>query len=109
MHILSNTIATRKGKVVRKREPHLAESLYRLEIPGAAGAAPHQPQQAQADPDAKNHNRPPHPPHNENIISTSVSEAQYKIPTDEKHYRKCSFIAYSAPHCLLRILTKMLL
>ena len=34
--------------------------------------------------------------HNENIISTSVSEAVEKIPTDEKDYRKCSFIAYFA-------------
>ena len=29
--------------------------------------------------------------HNDNIISTSVSEAVEKIPTDEKDYRKCSF------------------
>ena len=34
--------------------------------------------------------------HNENIISTSVSEAVEKIPTDEKDYRKCSFIIYFA-------------
>ena len=26
-----------------------------------------------------------------NIISTSVSDAVEKIPTDEKDYRKCSF------------------
>ena len=26
---------------------------------------------------------------NDNIISTSVSEAAEKIPTDEKDYRKC--------------------
>ena len=26
---------------------------------------------------------------NDNIISTSVSEAVEKIPTDEKYYRKC--------------------
>ena len=30
--------------------------------------------------------------HNDNIISTSVSEAVEKIPTDEKDYRKCSFM-----------------
>ena len=29
---------------------------------------------------------------NDNIISKSVSEAVEKIPTDEKDYRKCSFI-----------------
>ena len=34
--------------------------------------------------------------HNENIISTSVSEAVEKIPADEKDYRKCSFIVYFA-------------
>ena len=28
---------------------------------------------------------------NDNIISTSVSDAVEKIPTDEKDYRKCSF------------------
>ena len=33
---------------------------------------------------------------NDNIISTSVSEAVKKIPTDEKDYRKCSFIVYFA-------------
>ena len=33
---------------------------------------------------------------NDNIISTSVSEAAEKIPTDEKDYRKCSFIVYFA-------------
>ena len=27
-----------------------------------------------------------------NIISTTVSEAVEKIPTDEKDYRKCSFM-----------------
>ena len=32
---------------------------------------------------------------NDNII-TSVSEAVEKIPTDEKDYRKCSFIGYFA-------------
>ena len=32
----------------------------------------------------------------DNIISTSVSEAVEKIPTDEKDYRKCSFIIYFA-------------
>ena len=30
--------------------------------------------------------------HNDNIISTSVSEAVERIPTDEKDYRKCSFM-----------------
>ena len=34
--------------------------------------------------------------HKYNIISTSVSEAAEKIPTDEKDYRKCSFIVYFA-------------
>ena len=33
---------------------------------------------------------------NDNIISKSVSEAVEKIPTDEKDYRKCSFIVYFA-------------
>ena len=28
----------------------------------------------------------------DNIISTSVSEAVEEIPTDEKDYRKCSFM-----------------
>ena len=30
--------------------------------------------------------------HNDNIISTRVSEAVEKIPTNEKDYRKCSFM-----------------
>ena len=30
--------------------------------------------------------------HNDNMISTSVSVAVEKIPTDEKDYRKCSFM-----------------
>ena len=30
--------------------------------------------------------------HNDNITSTSVSEAVKKIPTDEQDYRKCSFM-----------------
>ena len=30
--------------------------------------------------------------HNDNIISTSVSKAVDKIPTDEKDYCKCSFM-----------------
>ena len=30
-----------------------------------------------------------------NIISTSVSEAVEKIPTDEKDYRKCSFMCFT--------------
>ena len=34
--------------------------------------------------------------HNENIISTSVSEVVENIPTDEKDHRKCSFIVYFA-------------
>ena len=29
---------------------------------------------------------------NDNITSTSASEAVEKIPTDEKDYRKCSFV-----------------
>ena len=33
--------------------------------------------------------------HNDNIISTSVSEAVEKIPADEKDYRKCSFMCVS--------------
>ena len=37
--------------------------------------------------------------HNDNIISTSVSEAFEKIPTYEKDYRKCSFM------CLLCTVT----
>ena len=38
------------------------------------------------------------------IISTSVSEAVEKIPTDEKDYRKCSFIVYFAqPQQLQRV------
>ena len=32
---------------------------------------------------------------NDNIISTSVSEAAEKIPTDEKDYRKCSFMCFT--------------
>ena len=31
----------------------------------------------------------------DNIISTSVSEAIEKIPTDEKGYRKCSFVCFT--------------
>ena len=39
-----------------------------------------------------------------NIISTSVSEAVEKIPTDKKDYRKCSFIVYFAqPQQLQRV------
>ena len=34
---------------------------------------------------------------NDNIISTSVSEAVEKIPTDEKYYCKGSFIIARAP------------
>ena len=30
--------------------------------------------------------------HNDNIINTSVSEVAEKIPTDERDYRKCSFM-----------------
>ena len=30
-----------------------------------------------------------------NIISTSVSEAVEKIPTDEKDYRKCTFMCFT--------------
>ena len=32
---------------------------------------------------------------NDNIINTSVSEAVEKIPTDEKDYRKCSFMCFT--------------
>ena len=40
----------------------------------------------------------------DNIISTSVSEAVQKIPTDEKDYHKCSFIVYFAqPQQLQRV------
>ena len=31
----------------------------------------------------------------DNIISTSVSEAVDKIPTNEKDYRKCSFMCFT--------------
>ena len=31
----------------------------------------------------------------DNIISTSVSEAVEKIPTDEKDYRKCYFMCFT--------------
>ena len=31
----------------------------------------------------------------DNIISTSVSEAVEKVPTDEKYYRKCSFRCFT--------------
>ena len=30
-----------------------------------------------------------------NVISTSASEAVGKIPTDEKDYRKCSFMCFT--------------
>ena len=30
-----------------------------------------------------------------NILSAIVSEAIYKIPTDEKDYRKCSFMCFT--------------
>ena len=33
--------------------------------------------------------------HNNNIISTSVSEAVEKIPIDEKDYRKCCFMCFT--------------
>ena len=32
----------------------------------------------------------------DNIISTSVSEAVEKIPTDEKDYRKCFFMCFNS-------------
>ena len=32
---------------------------------------------------------------NDNAISTSVSEAVEKIPTDEKDYRKCFFMCFT--------------
>ena len=56
------------------------------------GATLHQPLQVQVDFDAIMF----YMLHNDNIISTSVSEAVEKIPTDEKDYRKCSFIVYFA-------------
>ena len=31
----------------------------------------------------------------DNIISASVSEVVEKIPTDEKDYRKCSFMCFT--------------
>ena len=31
----------------------------------------------------------------DNIISTSVSEAAEKVPTEEKDYRKCSIICFT--------------
>ena len=31
----------------------------------------------------------------DNIIRTSASEAVEKVPTDEKDYRKCSFICFT--------------
>ena len=31
----------------------------------------------------------------DNMISTSVSETIEKIPTDEKHYRTCSFMRFA--------------
>ena len=32
----------------------------------------------------------------DNMISTSVSETVEKIPTDEKNYRKCSFMCFTS-------------
>ena len=34
---------------------------------------------------------------NNNIISTSDSEAVQKIPTDEKDYRKCTVVCFTLP------------
>ena len=31
----------------------------------------------------------------DNVLSTSVSELVEKIPTDEKDYRKCSFVCFT--------------
>ena len=31
----------------------------------------------------------------DNVTSTNVSEAVEKIPTDEKDYRKCSFMCFT--------------
>ena len=31
----------------------------------------------------------------DNVLSTSVSEAVEKIPSDEKDYRKCSFVCFT--------------
>ena len=40
----------------------------------------------------------------DNIVNTSVSEAVEKISTDEKDYRKCSFIVYfTQPQQLQRV------
>ena len=33
--------------------------------------------------------------HNDNIISTGVSEAAEKTPADKKDYRKCSFMCFT--------------
>ena len=41
--------------------------------------------------------------HNDNVISTSVSEAVEKIPADEKDYHKCSFIVEIVAYLLVYI------
>ena len=56
------------------------------------GAALHQPLQVQVDFDAIMF----YTLHNDNIISTSVSEAIEKIPVDAKDYRKCSFMCFTS-------------
>ena len=33
--------------------------------------------------------------HKDNIVSTRISEAVEKIPTDENDYRKCSFMCFT--------------
>ena len=44
----------------------------------------------------------------DNIISTGLPEAVEKIPTDEKDYRKCSFVVYFAlPQQLQRAVTNI--
>ena len=41
---------------------------------------------------------------NDNIISTSISEAVEKIPTDEKDYRKCFFMCFTLhSHSIQRV------
>ena len=64
----------------RKHGPYLAEFWYWLQILGVAGAVLHQPLQVQVDFDAIMF----YMLHNDNIISTSVSKAVNKIPTDGK-------------------------
>ena len=41
-----------------------------------------------------------------NIVSTSVSEAVERISTDEKDYRKCSFMCFSLHSYSIQIADK---